>query len=167
MHFRIRTALGLAFLLTLITSTAALAKGNFTFIMVSGGNLKTGLRLTDRALTNDFFAFADFSRDKAEAPANPGIGYEVTRYYSDNGVEHAFDHLHYYPDTGFVYYDGIVDGWSEYDGQWYTAQPGVKTAFDDALGQQAFPTIPPLILTSGLAVLLIVRFRTKPDRRQA
>jgi hypothetical protein len=165
MNFRNRTALGLALLLTLITSTVALAKGNFAFIIVSGGNLKNKLRLTDPALTNDFLVFADlFRNEQAEAPANPGIGYEITRYYSDNGVEQAFDHLHYYPDTGFVYYDGMVNGWSEYDGHWYRAQPRVKTAFEKALGKKAFPPITPFILTAGLVILLIVLRRTKPVR---
>ncbi|MCI0607869.1 MAG: hypothetical protein L0Z71_02260 [Anaerolineae bacterium] len=47
--------------------------------------------------------------------------------------EVAFDRLHYYPDTGFVYYDGIVNGSSEYDGKWYTARSDMKATFETAL----------------------------------
>jgi len=133
MFSRIRTALGLALLLTLITSVTAFAKGGFSFITITGSNLKEALRVDDPALTTDFFAFADFYQDKTEAPADPGAGYEIIRYYVDGGREFAFDHLHYYPDSGYVYYDGIVDGLSEYDDKWYTAKPEIKTVFDSAL----------------------------------
>ncbi len=117
MFSRIRTALGLALLLTLMISITVLAKGNFSFITISGPNLKETIRSTDPALVTDFFAFADFSRTPVEAPANPGVGYEITRFYIDAGSESAFDKLHYYPETGFVYFDGLVGGSSEYDGK--------------------------------------------------
>ena len=131
---RIRTALGLTLLLTLITSITVFAKGSFSFINITSPEMKELVRATDPALTADFFAFADFYQDKTEAPADPGVGYEITRYYIDGGRESAFDHLHYYPDSGYVFYDGIVNGSSEYDGKWYTAEPEIKTAFGSALG---------------------------------
>jgi hypothetical protein len=84
-------------------------------------------------LTEDFFAFADFYQNQTEAPSNPGIGYEVTRFYLGGSREYAFDRLHYYPDTGFVYYDGIVGGSSEYDGEWYPARPEIKAIFEDTV----------------------------------
>lgn len=136
MFSRIRIAFGLAFLLTLITSIAVFAKGGFSFISITGPHLKDAVRATDPALTTDFFAFADFYRNKTEVPANPGAGYEITRFYVDGKREIAFDRLHYYPDTSFVYYDGIVNGSSEYDGEWYTANPEIKTAFEAALSVQ-------------------------------
>jgi hypothetical protein len=77
-----------------------------------------------------------FFQDRTEAPVNPGIGYEITRYYVEGSRESAFDKLHYYPETGFVYYDGIVNGSSEYDGKWYTAKPEIKTIFESALHSQ-------------------------------
>lgn len=138
MFFRIRAAFMIALLVTLITSITAFAKGNFAFISITGPKLKEAVRATDSALTYDFFAFADFYRDKAAAPADPGPGYEVTRYYVDARGEVAFDHLHYYPDTGFVYYDGIANGGSsEYDRKWYTAKPEIKTPFENALPDYA------------------------------
>jgi len=133
MFSRIRIALGLALLLTLLTSINALAKGEFSFIAVSGAELKNEVRISDPALTGDFFAFADFYRDKTDAPLKPGIGYEITRYYLDGSREIAFDKLHYYPETGYVYYDGIVNGSSEYDQKWYISRPEVKSNFETAL----------------------------------
>jgi hypothetical protein len=122
--------------LTLIPSITASAKGSFSFITIARTSPIEIVRTTDPALTDSFFAFADFSRDEVEAPANPGVGYEVTRYFVDRGREIAFDHLHYYPRTGFVYYDGIVNGWSDYDRKWYTATPEVREAFEKVLPKQ-------------------------------
>ena len=136
MFSRLRIALGLALLLSLITSTSVLAKGQFSFIAVTGGSLTDEVRITDPTLTQDFFAFADLYRDKAEAPADPGVGYEITRYYVNGHTETAFDRLHYYPETGYVYYDGIVGGSSEYDGKWYTAKPDMQKTFETALNTQ-------------------------------
>ena len=136
MFSRFRIAVGLVLLLTLLTSGTALAKGGFAFISITGPELKEPIRISDRVFTEGFFAFADFYRDGTEAPADPGMGYEITRYYVDGSRESAFDKLHYYPDTGFVYYDGIVNGSSEYDGKWYTAKPDIKTIFESALFAQ-------------------------------
>jgi hypothetical protein len=133
MFSRIQVAGGLVFLLILMTSITAFAKGGFSFITITGPNLQEEVRVTNLALTEDFFAFADFFRDRTKAPTDPGTGYEITRYYIDGKREIAFDHLHYYPDTGFVYYDGIVNGSSEYDGDWYTAKPEIKVAFEKVL----------------------------------
>jgi hypothetical protein len=133
MFFRIRVAFNLALLSILMSSITAFAKGGFSFIAITGPNLKEEVRATNLALTEDFFAFADFFRDRTKAPTDPGTGYEITRYYIDGKREIAFDHLHYYPDTGFVYYDGIVNGSSEYDGAWYTAKPETKAVFEKVL----------------------------------
>jgi len=136
MFSRFRIAVGLALLLALVTSISVLAKGAFSFISITGPDLKTSVRVSDLALTEDFFTFADFYRDRVEAPANPGAGYEITRYYVNGNRESAFDKLHYYPDTGFVYYDGIVNGSSEYDGKWYLAKPDIKTTFETAINTE-------------------------------
>jgi hypothetical protein len=137
MFSRIRLALGLALSLALFTAITGFAKGGFAFIAVSGADLKGEVRLSDPALTQGFFTFADFYRNKTEAPANPGVGYEITRYYVDGKRETAFDTLHYYPETGYVYYDGIANGGSsEYDGKWYTAVPEIKSTFETALNTE-------------------------------
>jgi len=134
MFSKYRIAIGLAFMLALIASVAVYAKGAFSFIAVTGGSLKQELRVTDPDLTDDFFAFAEFYTSKTKAPEDPGVGYEITRYYIEGARETAFDRLHYYPDTGFVFYDGLVNGSSEYDGEWYTAKPEIKTVFESVIG---------------------------------
>jgi len=192
MFARTRVAVGFALLLTLITSITVLAKGGFSFISITGSNLKDEVRATDPALTTDFFAFADFYRDKTEAPTDPGTGYEITRYYIDGSREIPFDRLHYYLDTGFVYYDGIVNGSSEYDGGWYMAKFEIKATFENVLTGHPQP-IPPvsqsqpitsvdptqskpsifetqlitrIAVTTGLAVVLLLAFRArKPSTR--
>lgn len=133
MFSQFRTAIGITLLLTLITSVSVFAKGGFAFVSISGADLKEPIRSTDPALTMGYFAFADFYRNQTEAPVNPGIEYEITRYYMDGGREYAFDRLHYYPITGYLYYDGLVNGSSEYDGHWYKAQPEIKAVFESLL----------------------------------
>src|SRR5262245_41493091 len=125
MFSRIRIVLGLALLLSLLTSMGVSAKGGFSFIAITGAALKEEVRISDPALITDFFAFADLYRNMAAAPGDPGMSYEITRYYVDGSREVAFDSLHYYPETGYVYYDGIVNGSSEYDQKWYSAQPEI------------------------------------------
>jgi hypothetical protein len=122
-----------------VIAIAVSAKGGYSFITVSGADLKGTIRTSETALTEDFFAFADMYRERVEAPVDAGAGYEITRYYMDGKREIAFDRLHYYPATGFVYYDGIVNGSSEYDGEWYTAKPEMKSIFENLLA--AAPTI--------------------------
>jgi hypothetical protein len=136
MFSRFRITFGLALMLSLLTSSTVFAKGKFAFIVVTGAGLKDKVRFIDPSLTTDFFAFANFYRDKAEAPVDPGVGYEITRYYFDGDREIVFDKLHYYPETGYVYYDGVVNGSSEYDHKWYTAQPELKNTFETALYTQ-------------------------------
>lgn len=130
MRTNFRNALLITAVLLLITVSPALAKGNFTFLIVSGDTLPGDLLLTDPTLTADFFGFADFMHARTIQPASPGIGYEITRYYVDRGRRQVFDHLHYYPSTGYVYYDGMVNGWSEYDGKWYVARANMRTPFE-------------------------------------
>ncbi len=134
---RIRLILGLALLLSLITSMTAFAKGGFSFITITGPGLKESVRVTDTALTNDFFTFANFYEDRTKPPPDPGEGYEITRHYVDGKRDIIFDRLHYYPDTGFVFYDGIENGESEYDGGWYTASFDIRPLFESALFIQA------------------------------
>lgn len=142
MFTRVRVALGLTLLLGLISTVTASAKGGFDFITITGPNLKEAVRVTDISLTEDFFTFANFSEDKTKAPADPGQGYEILRYYVDGQREIIFDRLHYYPEAGFVFYDGIENGESEYDGEWYTANPEVKTIFESALSIQSGSAAP-------------------------
>ncbi|MDP1545827.1 MAG: hypothetical protein Q8L87_07380 [Anaerolineales bacterium] len=125
----------------LIPATAALAKGNFDYVTVKGPGITGEINITNPALTEDFFAFADFSQGEAPAPADPGEGYQVIRVYvetvDNKPTDQVFDQLHYYPYTGYVFYDGIVNGESEYDGKWYAANPAADAPFRAVLAERA------------------------------
>jgi hypothetical protein len=185
MFFHFRKSLELALLLSLMTSVTVFAKGGFSFIIVTGADLKEAVRITDPALTVSFFAFANFFEDRTEAPSNPGTGYEITRFYLDGKREIAFDFLYYYPDSGFVFYDGIVNGESEYDNKWYIADPKMADVFADALFLQTQPaenslklqaekvtsgtgkplsphrTVLSLIIVAGLSVVFVLAYRSR------
>lgn len=133
MSVRLWRAFGLATIMACLTVMTVSAKGGYSFLTIAGPDLPEAVRTSDPALAEDFFAFADFYRDRVESPADPGPGYEITRYYMDGAREIAFDRLHYYPATGFVYYDGIINGSSEYDRKWYTADPAVRSVFEEML----------------------------------
>jgi hypothetical protein len=133
------------------------AKGNFSFIEIKGGGLNGALRSTDPALTTDFFAFTDFTQPVAAAPADPGIGYEIVRYLPYDNQTLPFDYLHYYPETGYVYYDGIVNGRSDYDGKWYVANSKAKIPFEKALPDRT-PSIWLLITAATLSLLVVLGF---------
>ena len=139
---RIRIALGVALAMFLIVSTTVFAKGGFDFITITGPDLKAAVRITDASLTEDFFTFANFYEDKTKAPADPGIGYEITRHYVQGVSDVIFDRLHYYPESGYVFYDGIENGDSEYDDEWYTANPRIRSVLESALTVQTGATAP-------------------------
>ncbi|MBI3162247.1 MAG: hypothetical protein HYZ23_07040 [Chloroflexi bacterium] len=124
------------FILTilLINPVAAFAKGPYSLITVSGPGIAGEINMEDPALL-EFFAFANFLKP-VDAPADPGKGYEITRSWVDASTKaiQSFDQLHYYPDTGYVYYDGLLgDAYSEYDEKWYLADVKIKTVFLDQI----------------------------------
>ena len=127
---RTRIPVVLALWLSMLALSTTPGKGQFAFLIVSGGSPKSEMLITDPALTESFFGFTVFGSSKTSAPGNPGAGYAVTRCYVDQGRRQDFDHLHYYPDSGYVYYDGIFNGWSDSDGKWYKANPGIKAIFE-------------------------------------
>jgi hypothetical protein len=114
-------------LLILVLPAAAGAKGRFERVTIAEEGSTVETLVTDEALL-DFFAFSEFPKQVlAQAPRPTTKAYVVTRGgFTPDGVYHAFDRLHYYPaasqgHSGFVYYDGLVSGWSEYDHKWYAA----------------------------------------------
>lgn len=148
----------LAFLL-LLPASLVLAEGEFTYIAVKGPGITGELTITNPALTADFFAFADFSKGAVDPPADPGEGYQIVRVYvvteNEKPTPAPFDQLHYYPYTGFVYYDGLIGGSSGYDGKWYAANPSAEEPFRAALEQRARLTWYPF---AALVVILAVFF---------
>ena len=151
----------------LIPVTLVYAKGNFDYITIKGPGITEEINVTGSELTSDFFAFADFSQGAIDPPTSPGEGYEITRYYLESKNEKPtpvqFDLLHYYPYTGYVFYDGIAGGSSEYDGKWYIANPSINEPFRNILGQRARLTwITFGILAVFLAVFFIA-YNKKPN----
>lgn len=143
----------------LLPLTAVLAKGNFDYLTVKGPGITGEINITNPALTEDFFAFADFTQGEVPPPADPGQGYQVIRVYletvNDKPAARLFDQLHYYPYTGYVYYDGLVEGASEFDGKWYAANPAADAPFRAVLAERArlnwIPLAALLVIMAGVA----------------
>lgn len=152
-----------AALLILIPSISALAKGEFTYITVKGPGIMGDLTISNPALTESFMAFADFSKGAIDAPADPGEGYQIIRSFVVDNKEAPFDLLYYYPYTGFVYYDGIANGSSEYDKKWYVADPLARAPFQSALRQRALLTWLPLVVLAVILVVFFVAYRKKSN----
>lgn len=149
-----------------LPSTFVHVKGNFDYITIKGPGITGELNVTDPALTADFFAFADFSKGEVSPPADPGEGYQILRVYvvteNDKPAPTPFDQLHYYPYTGFVYYDGLVSGSSEYDGRWYAANPSAEEAFRNALAERARLAWIPFVVVAILMVVFLAAYYRKP-----
>lgn len=163
----------LLFVLVLIIPTSiALAKGDFTYIVVKGPGIQGEINMTNPKLTSDFFVFADFTRGDIPSPADPGEGYEITRVYvetiNDKPTANAFDQLLYFPykDDGYVYYVGLAEGSSEYDGKWFVANPAADAPFRAALAERArLNWIPFAVLLVILGVFAFAYYR-KPKTTQ-
>lgn len=150
----------------LLSFTAVFAKGSFDYLAVKGPGITGEINITNPALTGDFFAFADFSQGEIPAPAEAGEGYQVVRVYVEtvNGKPSPtpFDQLHYYPYTGYVFYDGLVNGSSEYDGKWYTANPAAEQPFRAALAERARLTWIPFAVLVLIVGGFFIAYNRKP-----
>lgn len=152
----------------LVPSAFAFAKGDFDYITVKGPGITGEINITNPVLTSDFFAFADFTLGDVPPPADPGQGYQIVRVYvvteNDKPTPTPFDQLHYYPYTGYVYYNGLVGGSSEYDGEWYAANPSAEGPFRAALAERArLNWIPFAVLVVILGIFLIAYYK-KPKQ---
>src|SRR6185369_2409145 len=103
----------------------------FGLVVISGGGLAADIEVTDRHLL-DFGSFNDFSQSLIEAPADPGTGYIISRGWPNDAFTPfaPWDRLRYYPGAagqpGYVFYEGLVNGSSEYDGHWYRASANAE-----------------------------------------
>jgi len=151
-----------------ISVVSAVASGGFDYITVRGPGLTSDLDITNPALTSDFFVFADFTKGPIDPPADPGEGYEVVRVYvvtkNQNPTPTPFDLLYYYPYTGYVYYDGLANGSSEYDKKWYVANPAANEPFRAALAARAKVTWIPFAILSVIIIVFAVAYYKKPKQ---
>lgn len=155
-------------LLVFIPTTYAFAQGDFSYVTVKGPGITGEINVTNPALAADFFAFADFSKGEIPAPADPGQGYQIVRIYVETTdskpKDMPFDQLHYYPYTGagYVYYDGVVEGSSEYDGKWYAANPAAEKPFRNALTQRALLAWIPFAVLLAILAGFFIAYNMKP-----
>lgn len=151
-----------AVLAFLIPTTAVLADGTFDYIVIKGPGITVEINVSDPVFTQDFFAFADFSQGSIDPPAEPGSGYQIVRMRVEGSKGIPFDQLHYYPYTGYVYYDGIVNGFTEDGGKWYVANPAIEGPFRAVLAEDARLTWIPFAVFAVLAVGFFIAYRMKP-----
>lgn len=149
-----------------IPTMVVLAKGDFTYISVRGPGLTGEVNITNPELTQDFFVFADFSKGPIDPPADPGEGYEVVRVHvvteNSKPTPTPFDLLYYYPYSGYVYYQGLVNGSSEYDGKWYIANPAANEPFRAALTARARLTWIPFAALAVILAVFFIAYRRNP-----
>lgn len=148
----------------IIPTTLVLAKGEFDYITIKGPGVTGEINVTNPALTGEFFAFADFSKGPVDPPANPGEGYQIVRVYVVDTKPAPFDQLHYYPYTGYVYYDGLANGSSEYDGKWYMANPSANDPFRAVLAERARLTWIPFVALVVILGGFFIAYRSKPQK---
>jgi hypothetical protein len=110
--------------------STAHAKGPADRIIISSPLLAEDMVLTDRdSITEISMAnLENFEAGSIDEPAGLTDGYTLERQYEEtSGNFRSFDRVVYYPDPagdlGYVFYDGIVNGSSEYDHRWYRARP--------------------------------------------
>lgn len=122
-------------LASLVAVSIALAKGPPQKVTITGGDLPRNVEITDDEATLDALQMMSLEDYDTRSPYEPleiadygdnsGEGYMITRYYinSLSGEYFAFDELRYYPahdgGQGYLRYVGIVNGSSEYDGEWF------------------------------------------------
>ncbi len=174
---RDRTILGLsaaiALLLALAVTLTVQAKGNFTSLLIF--NLSTGeIRQLEDPKLLSFFALSDFKEGLKEAPSHSGQGYEIWRLAEgqQGGGLFAIDHLHYYPPgsqpNGYVFYDGLVNGTSEYDQRWFPSTAEGDALFEVAIAHPANETPIQwswLVATIAALILGIIAVFTLARRR--
>jgi hypothetical protein len=162
---------GFVGVLLFAASHTALAQGNFARLVISGGGLAEPVESTEPALLG-FWSFSDFPTMQVAPPTVAGEGYAIERH-SGHGPS-AWDRLRYYPNAsgvgGYLFYEGLLNGASRYDGQWYLVSAAGDAALRRILAEQtasghALPepyfliTVIGLLTLAVLAVELYIRFK--------
>ena len=136
-------------LLSALAVTIAAAKGIFPTVIItdtaSGEIIELSPEHDDRL--TQFFLF-DWCTKQPAPDLIPENGYEIARGGIDKGEFEPFDKLIYYPSDdhtrGLIHYIGLVnaegekDGWSEYDGHWFNANPQTEPYLRQLLLDEPF-----------------------------
>lgn len=98
------------------------------------------LELPDVPEDLSFGQFEDFL-NPIQGPDNLGPGFMITRgWFDDQGKAEPWDRVMYFAnlegDLGYVYYFGIVNGSSEYDGRWFQVSEAGQAALIDVLDSE-------------------------------
>lgn len=116
------------------------AKGPSPRVTIVGPGLDGGIEIVgDLALLERLsIGFLEDFQLPLDPPPQVGPGFELTRFYEVSpGQYQPFDVTIYYPapagEPGAIHYQGIVNGWSEYDGRWYGLHPDSEAALRDVL----------------------------------
>ncbi len=153
------------FALTLLLPiTGARATGEFDYIVIKGPGITGDINVSNPLFTADIYSFADFSKGSIEPPTDPGQGYQIVRMHADGSKGIPYDQLHYYPYKGYVYYDGIVNGFSEDGGKWYIANPEIEEPFRAILAEDARLTWIPFAVLAALLIGFFVAYQMKPKQ---
>lgn len=115
----------LVFLLVLAGIYTVAAKGVFQKVDITTES-DEAVTITDPVLLEGLSMgiLMDLGRGPIDPPEEVGERFELIRYFGDGeGKYKAFDLVHFYTDpaggTGYIYYDGLEGGWSEFDDNWY------------------------------------------------
>jgi len=107
------------------------------------------IELTNRTLIEPIsMAALEKFPNNITQPDVTGKGYELARAFKDGNRYVIFDRVRYFPagGRGYVYYVGIENGWSEYDGKWFEASVEGMAAMNQIISQ-----IRPITLTSRIS----------------
>lgn len=137
---------GLAGVLTVaalaLVAAPVLAKGPPQKVTIEGPGLAAPLEITNPTTLESLgMTMLEDVDSKVGGPGTLSAVYLVTRYYQDGARYIPFDQVLYarQAESGrpLVFYVGIVNGWSEYDGRWFNATAAGAAAMDTILAKAA------------------------------
>ncbi len=152
--------------LAALTTTFVNAKGSFDCLLLYGDG--KAIEVTDSSLL-PFDAFNDFSASIPGSPSAITPGFLIARGATDNSTGECtpIDTIRFFPSSlgagskPVVYYEGLVNGWSELDAKWYYAKPEAAAALqqlllsDEPRGSAGFPPQWLVLILSTLAGIAV------------
>ncbi len=157
----------------LLAAPISWAKGPPQKVTITGGDLPHDVEITGDAAVLDALQMLVLEDYDTRSPYEPidiaaygdssGAGYLITRYYVNSaGDFFPFDELRYYPaldgGQGYLRYLGIVNGSSEYDGEWFrpsaNGEATLQWLIDQARGVTSPRPAPSIVLSRNLHAMI-------------
>ncbi len=139
---RIVTFVLLAVALLALSAVSAVAKGPPGYIDFEVPGMWRNFRLEkpDVPMELSMGQFSDFL-SPVEGPDNLGAGFIMTRgWFDEDGEAVPWDRLFFFAnldgDLGYVYYFGLVNGSSEYDGRWFQVSAEGQAKLIEVLNEE-------------------------------